>query len=309
MDPLSDVLELLDLRAASPSRLEAGGRWALGFTGHQHLKVGAVVTGECWLVPQGAEPQHLTAGDCFLLASSRPYAAASDLETEPVPSSSVLPSPWPTPAYYQTAPDDPARTILISGSLSLDDTTAALLLDSLPSVARIAADSYQATVLSPILQLLGDETATDVPGSAIMRKQLTHILFVQVLRTLLAPRGIAPGWLGALSDRQVGAALTLLHEQPARRWTVADLAAAVSMSRSSFAMRFRTLVGLPPLDYLVRWRIQTAARALRLTDRTVAAIGADLGYTSESAFSNAFKRVLGQSPSRYRSVHASAGTR
>ena len=114
-------------------------------------------------------------------------------------------------------------------------------------------------------------TATDVPGSATMRKQLTHILFVQVLRTLLAPRGIAPGWLGALSDRQVGAALTLLHEQP--------------------------------------WRIQTAARALRLTDRTVAAIGADLGYTSESAFSNAFKRVLGQSPSRYRSAHASAGTR
>jgi AraC-like DNA-binding protein len=81
------------------------------------------------------------------------------------------------------------------------------------------------------------------------------------------------------------------------------------MSRSSFAMRFRTLVGSPPLDYLVRWRIQTAARALRLTDRTVAAIGADLGYTSESAFSNAFKRVLGQSPSRYRSAHASAGTR
>src|SRR2546429_656279 len=74
-------------------------------------------------------------------------------------------------------------------------------------------------------------TATDVPGSATMRKQLTHILFVQVLRTLLALRGIAPGWLGVLSDRQVGAALTLLHEQPARRWTVADLAAAVSMSR------------------------------------------------------------------------------
>ena len=145
-----------------------------------------------------------------------------------------------------------------------------------------------------------------------MRKQLTHILFVQVLRTLLTPRGpasgVAPGWLGALSDHQVGAALTLLHEQPARRWTVADLAAAVSMSRSSFAMRFRTLVGLPPLDYLVRWRIQTAARALRFTDRTVAAIGADLGYTSESAFSNAFKRVLGQTPSRYRSAHASAGT-
>jgi AraC-like DNA-binding protein len=177
--------------------------------------------------------------------------------------------------------------------------------------ARIAAGSYQATVLGPTLKLLGDETATDVAGSATMRTHLTHILLVQVLRTLLTPgapaRGAAPGWLGALSDRQVGTALTLLHDQPARRWTVADLAAAVSMSRSSFAMRFRALVGLPPLDYLVRWRMQIAARALRRTDRTVADIGSELGYTSESAFSNAFKRVLGQSPSRYRRAQAIAG--
>ena len=97
MDPLSQILELLDLRAASPSRLEAGGRWALSFPGHQHLKIGAVVAGQCWLIPDQAAPQHLTAGDCYLLASSRPYAAASDLETEPVPSSTALPSPWPMP--------------------------------------------------------------------------------------------------------------------------------------------------------------------------------------------------------------------
>jgi AraC-like DNA-binding protein len=273
------------------------------------------VAGECWLLPESAEPLHLTTGDCYLIASSHPFTAASDLETEPVPSSTVLPSPWPTPAYYQTTPDDPARTILIAGTtLSLDHTAAALLLDSLPPVARIAAGSHQASVLSPILRLLGDETATDVPGSTTMRKQLTHILFVQVLRTLLTPadstsRRPTLGWLAALGDHQVGTALTLLHEQPTRRWTVAELAAAVSMSRSSFAMRFRTLVGLPPLDYLVRWRMQIAARALRFTDRTVAGIGSHLGYTSESAFSNTFKRLLGESPSRYRNAYAGARTR
>jgi AraC-like DNA-binding protein len=313
MDPLSEVLELLDLRAASPSRLEAGGRWALSFAGHQHLKVGAVVAGECWLIAEGAPPRHLAVGDCYLLASSRPYVAASDLATEPVPSSEVLASPWPTPAYYQTTPGDPARTVLISGSLSFDGAAAALLLDSLPPLARIAAGSHQATVLGPVLQLLGEETAADVPGSSAMRKQLTHILFVQVLRTLLRPGNpgdvTPPGWLAALSDHQIGAALALLHDQPARRWTVAELAAAVSMSRSSFAMRFKALVGLPPLDYLISWRMQMAARDLRSTRRTVAAIGSGLGYTSESSFSNTFKRVLGMSPSRYRSAHAIAGAR
>jgi AraC-like DNA-binding protein len=313
MDPLSDVLELLDLRAASPSRLEAGGRWALSFNGHQHLKVGAVVAGECWLTAEGAPPRHLSAGDCYLLASSRPYVAASDLATGPVPSSEVLASPWPSPAYYQTTPDDPARTVLISGCLSFDGAAAALLLDSLPPVARIAAGSHQATVLGPVLQLLSDETAADAPGSSAMRKQLTHILFVQVLRTLLTPSSPAEetglGWLAALGDHQIGTALTLLHDQPARRWAVADLATAVNMSRCSFAVRFKALVGLPPLDYLIRWRMQIAARDLRSTRRTIAAIGSDLGYASESAFSNTFKRVLGQSPSRYRSAHPIAGAR
>jgi AraC-like DNA-binding protein len=321
MDPLSQVLELLDLRAASPSRLEAGGRWALSFPGHQHLKIGAVVAGQCWLIPDQAAPQHLTAGDCYLLVSSHPHTAASDDPASstgplsPVPASAVLPSPWPTPAYHQTTPDDPGRTILLSGSLSFDDTAAALLLDRLPPVSRIAAGSPQASVVAPALQLLAAETAgtaSTAPGSAVMRKQLTCILFIQVLRALLetgetpgdapgdASGPASPGWLAALRDPQIGAALTLIHQDPARRWTVAELAAAAGLSRSSFALRFRTLVGLPPLDYLVRWRIQLAARALRSTDRTVAAIGASLGYSSESAFSNAFKRVRGQPPSRYR---------
>jgi AraC-like DNA-binding protein len=327
MDPLSQVLELLDLRAASPSRLEAGGRWALSFPGHQHLKIGAVVAGQCWLIPDQAAPQHLAAGDCYLLVSSHPYTAASDdpassaVPVSAVPASTVLPSPWPTPAYYQTTPDDPGRTILISGSLSFDDTAAALLLDRLPPVSRIAAGSPQASVVAPALQLLAAETAgttgttgvaRTAPGSDLMRQQLTCILFIQVLRALLetgeasnetsseASGPASPGWLAALRDPQIGAALTLIHQEPARRWTVAELAAAAGLSRSSFALHFRALVGLPPLDYLVRWRMQLAARALRSTDRTVAAIGTSLGYGSESAFSNAFKRVRGQPPSRYR---------
>jgi AraC-like DNA-binding protein len=307
MDPLSQVFELLDLRAAAPSRLEAGGRWALSFSGDRHLKVGAVVAGDMWLVTREAGPEHLTAGDCYLVSCH--FAAASDLETEPVPGSTVMPDEWPGTMYYQTTRDDPARTIVICGDLSFDDTASALLDRDLPPVSKIAADSPQAAVVASSLALLATETAVEAPGSAIMRSRLTEMMFVQVLRALLDAADTAGagagdparlGWLGALGDQQIGKALTLIHQQPARKWTVAQLASAVSMSRTSFATRFRALVGLPPLDYLVRLRVQVAARALRSTDRTVAAIASDLGYASESAFSTTFKRIRGVAPSVYR---------
>jgi AraC-like DNA-binding protein len=302
MDPLSRAFELLALRAAAPSRLEAGGHWSLSFSGHQQLKVGAVVAGEMWLISPEAEPQHLTAGDCYLV--SRPFVAASDLETKPVPSGTVLPSEWPATVYHQTTPEDPSRTIIVCGKLSFDETAATLLDRGLPPVSRIAADSAQAALVVQSLSLLATETAVEAPGSSIMRSRLTEMMFVQVLRALLdAADGTDAtrlGWLGALGDRQIGATLALIHQQPARKWTVAELAATVSMSRTSFATRFRSLVGLPPLDYLVRLRMQVAARALRSTDRTVAVIAADLGYTSESAFSATFKRLVGVAPSIYR---------
>ncbi|MGP4015049.1 AraC family transcriptional regulator [Saccharopolyspora sp. 5N708] len=150
-----------------------------------------------------------------------------------------------------------------------------------------------------ILQLLADETASDTPGSATMRDQLTLNLFVQILRTLLASDDQL-GWLGALNDENIGAAPVSIHQKPEYRWTVAELASAAGMSRSTFALRFKTLVGVPPLDYLARWRMQSAIRAVRSTDRTIASIAGEFGYASEAAFSNAFKRITAHPPTHYR---------
>ncbi|MFC4589487.1 AraC family transcriptional regulator [Sphaerisporangium corydalis] len=307
MDPLSDVLALLDVRAALPSRFEATGRWALRFEPYQHLKVGAVLEGHCWISSEGSDPVHLRAGECYLLASGRSFTSASDLDTEPADGMAVFARSWPDTVYHTGAPtgrDDPGRTVLVGGAVMFDDTTSMLLLDNLPSCVRIAADSHRATVLRPTLELLGAETSADSPGSATMREQLTTVLFVQALRTLLYSDawadGRPTGWLGALGDQHVGAALTVIHREPSRRWTVADLAAEAGMSRSGFALRFRTQVGLTPLDYLARWRVRSAARALRSTDRTVASIAAEFGYASEGAFSSAFKRVTGQAPTEHR---------
>jgi AraC-like DNA-binding protein len=301
VDPLSEVLGLLDIKAASPSRFEAGGQWALSFKESQHVKVGAVLAGHIWVTAEGADPVYLAAGDCYLLASGRGYESASDLGIEPADGYAAFADSYPDTTYYNI--DDGPRTILAGGAITFDETAAVLLLDYLPPCVRIAADSKRAHVLRPILQMLADETASDTPGSETMRSQLTQILFVQALRTALMS-GTELGWLGALTDENIGTALSMIHRQPALPWTVAELAATANMSRSAFALRFRTLVGLPPLDYLARWRIQSAARLLRSTDRTVASIAMEFGYSSESAFSNAFKRLNGCPPAVYRGLRA-----
>ncbi|GAA4493403.1 AraC family transcriptional regulator [Actinoallomurus oryzae] len=303
VDPLSEVLALLDVHVASPSRFEAGGRWALRFDrGYRHIKIGAVLAGGCWIIADGAGPVRLETGDCYLLSSGRPYSSASDLETEPVDGYAVFEGAWPETVRYNVHAGD--RTVLVGGAVLFDDTTAALLLDHMPPCVRIGADSHRAQVLRPILELLGEETLGDAPGAASMREQLTQILFVQALRTLLVSGGGGelPGWLRALTDESIGVALALIHRRPARRWTVAELASAAGLSRSTFALRFKTLVGLPPLDYLARWRIRSAARVLRSSERTVGSVAAEFGYSSESAFSNAFKRMTGHPPARHREL-------
>ncbi|MDH2425663.1 AraC family transcriptional regulator [Sphaerisporangium sp. TRM90804] len=300
---MSDVLTLLNVRSAFTSRFEGGGRWALRFPSYRHVKIGAVVAGTCRVAVEGGPALWLSAGDCYLLTGGRPYRVASDPEAEPEDGHAVyLRAPDIRNVRYGTAASDAERTVIVGGSITLDETTAALLLDCLPPVARIPVDSPAARTLRPVLRMLADETAAEPLGAAVMIEHLTQILFIQALRAHLAGAEHVPGWLGALRDPRIGTALTLMHQQATRRWTVAGLAVEVGMSRSSFAERFKALVGIPPLDYLLHWRIRSAAETLRAGDRTVASVAAEWGYTSESAFSNAFKRVTGQPPARYRTL-------
>jgi AraC-like DNA-binding protein len=300
MDPLSEMLAALEIEAAQPSRFEAAGQWSLWFAGGRHLKVGAVLAGQCWITAEGSEPVHLRTGEGYLLASSRPYGTASDPALPAVDGQQVFEGIYPDTVRYQTSADDPDRTIIVGGAVSLDPTSAALVVDHLPSIVRIEAGSAPGRALGPLLELIGQESAEDSLGASNVREQLTKVLFVQALRALIASDNRPAGWLGALADEAIAPALELIHREPGRAWTVAELAEKVGMSRSSFALRFRTLVGLPPVDYLARWRILAAGRALRSTDRTVHSVATEFGYGSESAFSNAFKRVTGQSPTSYR---------
>jgi transcriptional regulator GlxA family with amidase domain len=186
------------------------------------------------------------------------------------------------------------------GRFTFDDEMSSLLLALLPKFIHIRGALPQARSLQSALDLIRFETDQLRPGAAAIAGSLANIVLVNILRAYLASDARPVGWLGALADPQIGHALRLMHGEVAKRWKVVDLAACVGMSRTTFAERFKTAVGLPPLDYLIRWRMTVARAALKSDHESLAGIATHVGYESETAFSQAFKRMFGQSPGRYR---------
>ena len=150
------------------------------------------------------------------------------------------------------------------------------------------------------LERLREELRDPQPGGFLVAQQLAYVLLVQALRLHLAEglRGRV-GWLFALSDKQMSAAITCMHDEPAHDWTVEKLGRRVGMSRSNFALRFKETVGMSPMEYLTRWRMLLAGDRMANTSDSISEIAQSLGYESASAFTKAFKKIMGCSPRQY----------
>jgi len=301
-DPLSEVLALLRPSTVLSARLEAGGAWSLRFpAAPASIKFFSVAAGSCWMHREGDVPRRLAPGDCFLMTRGAPYVLASDLALPQADARTLYSCVTEGRAHLGQG----AEVDILGGRFEFEASHAALLLDVLPPVVHVPAGTAAAGVVGWALGQLAAEMHAAQAGTTLMRGHLAHMLLLQILRThLAAPEAAATGWLAALQDARIGPAIARLHAEPAARWTLAGLAAESAMSRSNFAARFKSLVGLPPLDYLQRLRMLQAARALREGRGTVSAIAASLGYDSDSAFSHAFKRVMGASPSAWREAQA-----
>ncbi|MFG1643368.1 AraC family transcriptional regulator [Amycolatopsis sp. NPDC049252] len=191
----------------------------------------------------------------------------------------------------------PGATTLVRGTCALHGDVGERLLELLPPVVVVPAGERTGAALA----LLTAEAARDEPGQDAVLHRLVDLVLVLALRAWSATSGEPPpGWYHALADRHLGRALRALHEEPARRWTVAALAAEAGLSRAAFAARFRAAVGRPPLTYLTDWRMTLAADALRDTGDTVAVVARQVGYDDAFAFSVAFKRARGETPSAWR---------
>jgi len=301
MDPLSDVLSLLNARGVLSARLIAGGDWCIQSPAYEGVRFGALLRGRCQLaLDDSAQTINLQAGDGYLLTDGRPYRIGSDLALPAVSMRDVLEQVVDGVAYCGNRPD----VQLLGGRFHLEGSNARYLLDDLPPVIHVPGGSDEATVQRWVLERISIELATKQAGLSAMVDNLAHIMVVQMLRDYLTAGRHHVGWLAALNDDKLGRVLTKMHESPMRHWSVDELASLASMSRSAFASRFSNLVGTSPLNYLIRWRMRLAARALVQSKASVSAIAYAHGYESESAFSNAFKRVMGSAPRAYR-IHAS----
>jgi AraC-like DNA-binding protein len=297
-DPIADAIGLLRPLAVVEAGLHAAGPWAVRFDPFPHVKLGAVVRGECWLALQGHEPVLLREGDFYLLGNPPPYVLASALTEEPRAAKPL----WDSAANgaVRIGPEAGEDTYLCGGHFSFDDTNASILLDVLPPLVHVRAADPRGKLLAHLSELLVTEVETTAVGGSLVLDHLAQILFVHMLRAHAGQAGRPAGWLGALSDDGIGAALRAMHADVAHRWTLKELASISCMSRSAFAASFKNQVGTAPLEYLIEWRMSLARDALRRGTRSISELASATGYESESAFSTAFRRVAGSSPKQFR---------
>ena len=305
-DVLADVLYSLQLRGRVFCRCDFGAPWSFGVipegSGHFHLIEG----GRCWFslasLPNGVA---LEQGDLILLLRGCPYTMSDDLGTPTIPLSEIVGDSHGSVRtrleYGGTGP----TTNIICGSFEFRGPQAHLFLSVLPQWIRVQPRSGSANEwLTTTMRYLQQEIRSPEMGADMIITSLVDVLFVQAVRTWIKEQpSEAGGWLGALRDPNIGKALGLIHSAPHTPWTVPRLAREVGMSRSPFAARFTASVGLTPMSYLKRWRLQLATRLLQNPVLTLAAVSERVGYDSVEAFSRVFRREFGVAPGQYRRAH------
>jgi len=329
LDALSDVLKTVRLTGAAFYDVVATAPWVAEqptadrilpkiLPGAGHLISYHVVTeGRCFVNRIDEAPIVVEAGEVVVFTRGDPHVVASDpgMRAEPdAPSAIDAVSVNRLPFLLTIGePSGSQQAKIVCGFLACDAQPFNPLLENLPPVIKVGstvgntAGGSDARWLDQFIRLATAESAEKRAGGECVLARLSELMFVEVVRRYLET--LPPeqtGWLAGLRDPGISKALSLLHGNPAHNWTIEDLARDVGLSRSLLAERFAELVGMPPIQYLAKWRMQLAAGLLSGGNTNIATIAAEIGYGSEAAFSRAFKKLVGIPPSDWRRRPATA---
>jgi AraC-like DNA-binding protein len=323
MDAVSDVLRVVSLGGAVFLNGEFTAPWCVATEADATFCAGylpraeqvasyhLVTAGSCWvqLADQPTSAMQLNAGELLVVPQGESHVMGSDLRLPSVATGPLLAdqlSATPGEVLKICYGGGGESTRLICGFFACNETIGHPLLASLPRIFKVdMRDDPRTAWLESSLEFAAAESAEWRAGSTIVLSRLSELLFVEALRRCID--SLPPdqtGWLAGARDRFVGRALSLLHAQPARPWTVDELARKAGLSRSAMAQRFTDLIGQPPMQYLARWRLQVAAQSLAPARDSIATVASQVGYDSEAAFSRAFKREFGLPPANWRKRRA-----
>lgn len=297
MDPLSQIIGLLKPQAVFWRVVEAHKAWTIGFRPTNIVVFGQVIAGACRVEREDGISFDLEAGDFLLMAAPPNWtmagfgggATAIDFEA-------VIEDPLlllsPTGANQITR--------FMAGNFTFSPANRDLISTLMLPIVIVRGKEIAAARLSALLEAFGEEATGDWPGRSLVLDRLLELILIEALRYRPAAIGDGRGsLLAGLADPRIGNALRIMHADARRSWTLAALAREVGMSRSAFASRFLQLVGVPPIEYLATWRIRLAKSALASSEVPMIDIAEMAGYQSVSAFSTAFKRATGLSPTLY----------
>lgn len=293
IDPLAEVITLLQPRAVFTRPISGAGRWGVRYSRFGEPSFCAVMQGSCRLAVDGHRPLTLEAGD-FVLLPATPGFVMSSVEPARVERLDPRVMSQVVGEVRHGTRSGPPDVRLLGGWFAFDSPDSGLLVSLLPTLVHLRGVAR----LSTLVRLVAEETGESRPGRNLVLTRLVEVLLIEALRATPADAA-PPGLLRGLGDERLAPAIRLMHTHIARAWTVAALARTSALSRSAFFERFTRVVGVAPMAYLFAWRMAVARDLLRRQELGVAEVAQQVGYGSASTFSTAFSRHVGRPPGRY----------
>ncbi|WP_158798798.1 AraC family transcriptional regulator [Pedobacter sp. L105] len=298
MDALSTVLEAIRLKTVVYSKFPLSAPWGLDIVADENSQFWRLVSGSCTIGSPDGHRIEMAEGDLVFVPHGSAHWIADRSTSLRMTSPEFVKARREGIPVFNGSGD---ITMLVAGHFEFDYKLLHPFLKDLPSIIHISQyGTENQQLLKQVTQLMLEEMNDEKPGSSVMLKCLSEIMFVNIIRAYLERDAPASGFLSALNDPKISKALKLMQDSPQINWTLESLASEIGMSRSVFFNQFKKLLHETPLNYLTNWRIKRASTLLLTDNSNIAEIAANVSYQSEAAFNRIFKSKTGSTPAAYR---------